>query len=227
MVGEFDVSYPLQTQISDWYPPTKKPSTPAPEYYDDEEGDGGNGSSNDTAANPMIQNSPQPLPPMLPLPPTPPPLIAPSPFASLPSAENPIMDSSAPQVPGSLLGPNGVLTSDPNFNSGRHPGEIYVRKDKKSNGRQSPANRKSAEYSMTENWKNPPPWMSESELWRNTNYEWHPPKSLSPRKMNKYRWRRSAAKTKTAPTSPAQQKRRRHAKERRDLYEQLQQLPIL
>lgn len=264
MLGEFDVSYPLQTTISDWFPTTKAPATPEPEYYEDDEdtadNDDVNGNSNNTMINPMIPIPPQPQPfqPQIqpqqqqqyqpqPLPqsfiPTPlPSFVRPSvspPFDSLSSTENPITNNFTPKVPNSILQENGVLTSDPNYNAGRHPGEIYVRNDKKvakNRQQQQPqrqqqqnfANRKFTKYSIAKNPNYSPNWMNENELWQYRNYEWHPPKLLSQNKMNEYRLRRFSKKNiKTIQTNYAKEKQRKYARERRNLYEQIQSLPIL
>lgn len=255
MIGEFDVSYPLQTTISDWFPPTKKPTTPEPEYYEDDEDDANNGNTN-IMINPMIpnpsppQSQPQPQPqPQFQYQPMPQTFdiysqtpssasifVRPSPSSdSLSSTENPITNNFTPKLPNSVLEPNGILTSDPNYNNGRHPGEIYVRNNKKPSKKRQQifGNRKSTDYTIAENTKySPTNWMNENELLQYRNYEWHPPKLLSQNKMNerkKLRWRRFTKKmtTKTIKMNIAKEKQRKHAKERRDLYQQLQSLPIL
>lgn len=37
MIGEFDIFYPLQTKIADWYPPPPPPPPPPEEEEDEDE----------------------------------------------------------------------------------------------------------------------------------------------------------------------------------------------
>lgn len=115
MVGECDIFYPLQTQISDWYLPTKKPPPPPPppaEDYDDN-------AASDMNAEPPAPN-PQPPPPV--------PITNDSPIpVSAPDSGQRPPDGQFKFPTDQELGISaGTLTNDPNFNVGKHPGEIYV-----------------------------------------------------------------------------------------------------
>lgn len=131
MIGECDVFYPLQTQISDWYSvqkPLLPPATPLPPPPEEDES----------------LNEPQPRPIPRPIPiqnqnvnPRPPPpfnLNGPRPF--LPTDQE------------IGIKPENVI-SDPNFNTGSHPGEIYVNDKEKSSSknRKIPARRYYTQHS--------------------------------------------------------------------------------
>lgn len=177
MIGECDIFYPLQTKIEDWYP-TKKPVNPPPpppqqdDDDDTDEDDDDNGDSNKNVLpnnvgptlppsaqgpnepfpyeNPMA-SIPQPLPP-----PPPPPQLAPinddtmsqSSQSFLPTPVNQLDDASRLPSDQELGITPGTIISDPNYNSGSHPGEIYVDNDGKK--RKTPPRRyDDAYYKLT------------------------------------------------------------------------------
>lgn len=121
MIAECDVFYPLQTKISDWYSVEKPPPPPKQEIQ--------------SSLPDVLPNEPQPIPMPItnqnvnsqsPLPPPPPfNLNVQRPF--LPT------DQEIGVKP-------EVVVSDPNFNTGSHPGEIYVNgNEKSSKNRKTPA----------------------------------------------------------------------------------------
>lgn len=115
MIGECDVFYPLQTKISDFYLPTKQPPAPPPppaEDYDD----------NTVAGMNAAPPPPNPQPP----PPIPIANDSPTPISAPDSGQRP-PDGPFKFPTDQQLGISaGTLTNDPNFNVGKHPGEIYV-----------------------------------------------------------------------------------------------------
>lgn len=129
MIAECDVFYPLQTMISDWQlmgkPPTPSPPPPPEELQSP--------SPNDSP------DDPQPIPMSIPI-------------ADLNVNQRPQLPPSSPfnlnvQRPflptDQEIGikPETVI-SDPNFNIGSHPGEIYVNgNEKNSKNRKIPARR--------------------------------------------------------------------------------------
>lgn len=134
MIAECDIFYPLQTKISDWYPTTKKPPRPPPPPPPPE------ADYEDNAA----QNTPESANPQAPHPPQPP---SPQPPSQLPPAMNDFPSPPDPSAPTTTNGQQdandangqfkfptdqelgisaGTLINDPNFNVGKHPGEIYV-----------------------------------------------------------------------------------------------------
>lgn len=131
MIGECDVFYPLQTAISDWYPTTKAPPPP-PMSQDDYEDDGMIAQS-----SPNQQTSPPAPPPPASL--SSAPLNEMNVFPAPPTLPSSPESTNNPQnldtIDGNFKFPtdqelgisaNDPLTNDPNFNVGKHPGEIYV-----------------------------------------------------------------------------------------------------
>lgn len=107
MIGECDIFYPLQTQISDWYPTTTTRKPPPDAEYDDEDANvapmntvnttGGTGSN--------VNNFP----------------------LSNGNGGGSDTDDGNNALTGEQLGiPMDQLISDPNYNVGKHPGEVYV-----------------------------------------------------------------------------------------------------
>lgn len=129
MIAECDVFYPLQTQIADWYSVEKPPLPPAPPQPPPPE---------------EFQSPIEPQPITIPnqnfnsRPPPPPP----SPFNS--NGDRPFLPTD--QEIG--IKPETVI-SDPNFNTGSHPGEIYVNEKEKSGNknRKLPARRYYTQHS--------------------------------------------------------------------------------
>lgn len=134
MIAECDVFYPLQTQISDWHlmeksPPPVPPSPPPEEFPPT--------SSDEPLNEPQLisipftnqNNNPRP-----PLPPPPPFNI---------NVQRPFLPTD--QEIG--IKPETVI-SDPNYNAGSHPGEIYVTgNEKMTKNRQEPKRRYQNQYS--------------------------------------------------------------------------------
>lgn len=134
MIAECDVFYPLQNKISDWYPTTKPPPPPPPPPEDDYEDDAANMADDAMMApNQPPPQSPAPQPQPQPQPPPPPMNDIPA-----PPPPTPTQVGNGQQIPDNVngqfrfptdqeLGINaGTLINDPNFNVGKHPGEIYV-----------------------------------------------------------------------------------------------------
>ncbi|XP_031636405.1 formin-like protein 7 [Contarinia nasturtii] len=157
-IGEVDIFYPLQNKIEDWYP-TKKPIPPPPPPSDEEDENEG-----------VLPNNVGPqIPPNIPQPPPPPPPPPPIAQNDQPTNDNPPpgpINVGTPFLPTPANLPDGrlptdqeigitpgTIISDPNFDVGTHPGEIYVDK----NGNQSqkiPPRRFFSEYSKysTSSW---------------------------------------------------------------------------
>lgn len=138
MIGEYDVFYPLQTKIEDWYP-TKKPippkqSPPMPEE-NDENGDDDD-SSKDALPNNIGPIVPQSFPYQRPINPPIDAIMEQNSQGFLPTPVNQLDDVSHLPSDQELGITPGTLTSDPNFNVGSHPGEIYV--DNKSSPKNPP-----------------------------------------------------------------------------------------
>lgn len=133
MIAECDIFYPLQNKISDWYPTTKPPPPPPPPPEDDYEDDAANMADDANMAPnpPPPPQQPAPQPPMNPPPPM-------NDIPAPPPPPTPTLVGNGQQIPDNVngqfrfptdqeLGINaGTLINDPNFNVGKHPGEIYV-----------------------------------------------------------------------------------------------------
>lgn len=197
MIGECDIFYPLQTKISDWYPTTKAPPTPD-EYYDDD--------NDDSTKNNIGQSSSSSMPSSSPITPAFIPTHTPSTVLSSemlnPTVNIPSINNSY-RLP-TVFAP-GVLISDPNYNIGKHPGEIYVDKSRK----QAALKRRKNDFSIKPN-SHRMFSIDENQLWQQSNEVWHPP---SP-------WKYATNKKKSVEYL-------HRARERRDLYEQLHNLPLL
>lgn len=146
LIGEVDIFYPLQTQIKDWYP-TKKP-IPVPIPVEDEDDD------DDDSKQPLTGNIGPMVPPNLvnpnqqfdgnlpdanPADTNPPDAQpgAPNPqFLPTPSNQMNFQMNRLPSDQELGITP-GTIISDPNFNVGSHPGEIYI-KDKDKVGKNPP-----------------------------------------------------------------------------------------
>lgn len=138
MIGEYDVFYPLQTKIEDWYP-TKKPlppkqPPPEPQEYDE------NGDDDDSTKGVLPNNIgpivPQNLPYQKPINPPIEAIVEQNSQGFLPTPVNQLDDTSRLPSDQELGIKPATLTSDPNFNVGSHPGEIYV--DNKSSPKDPP-----------------------------------------------------------------------------------------
>lgn len=142
MIAECDVFYPLQTMISDWHLMGKQPSPPNPPTPPPPPEEELQPTSPDESPN-----EPQPIPMSMPLPigdlnanPRPP----------LPPSQPFNFNVQRPFLPTDQeigIKPESVI-SDPNFNTGSHPGEIYVNgNEKSSKNRKTPARRYQTQHS--------------------------------------------------------------------------------
>lgn len=139
IIGECDIFYPLQTKIEDWFPtkkilPSKQPP-PEESDSDDENGDSDE-SSDGVLPNNVGPVVPQNLPYQRPITPPIDALMEQISQAFLPTPVNQLDDASRLPSDQELGITPGTLTSDPNFNAGSHPGEIYV--DNKSSPKDPP-----------------------------------------------------------------------------------------
>lgn len=162
LIGEFDIFYPLQTVISDWYPTkvTRKPLPPPPPPEGDYDDDVNDSNPPHPAPPPPPPRPPPelpPPPPQRPAQPAPPPPLPSSPSmvpALIPSAPPPTSINGPTRLPtdaeiGIPKGPQPLL-SDPNFNVGKHPGEIYVDDKKQAPPRRYDENYYSPDFSSWE-----------------------------------------------------------------------------
>lgn len=103
IIGEYDIFYALQTSVADFYPTTTtpKPVLASVEYEDEQQagvdGDNANAQTNGNGASDGLNTGEM--------------------------ESNANGDTNLSDIPGL---PQNVLVSDPNFNVGKHPGEIYV-----------------------------------------------------------------------------------------------------
>lgn len=167
MLGECDIFYPLQTKIADWYP-TKPPPPPDPVEDDDEEEEE---QQNVLPANvgPIPPNN-APIPPadqangnwwinIIWITFACSRLIKFFAFQAIPAAQSDATAAPFLPTPANVpndgnrlptdqeigIQPGSTLVSDPNFNTGSHPGEVYV--DNKEKSGKNPPRRYFNEYS--------------------------------------------------------------------------------
>lgn len=157
LVCEVDIFYPLQTQIKDWYP-TKKP-IPVPKPVEPEDEDDDDDSKQPLAGNigPMVpSNLANPNqqfngnPPDANPPDANPPDAPNSQFLPTPSNQMNFQMNRLPSDQELGITP-GTIISDPNFNVGSHPGEIYI-KDKNRVVGKNPPRRYDSYYSSKVNY---------------------------------------------------------------------------
>lgn len=111
-LGEYDVFYALPTKVSEWYPTTTT-MKPAIEEYEDNDDNGNDGGTNTGAVNQNDANGGANADSMT--------------NTNDGDAANGIaMMSDDTMNLGDIPGLPNLIVSDPNFNVGKHPGEIYV-----------------------------------------------------------------------------------------------------
>lgn len=147
MIGEYDVFYPLQTKIEDWYP-TKKPLPPPSQPESEPEENDENGDDDDSSKGVLPNNIgpivPQNLPYQKPINTPIDAIIEQNSQGFLPTPVNQLDDADRLPSDQELGITPATLTSDPNFNVGSHPGEIYV--DNKSSPKDPPRRSNIAYY---------------------------------------------------------------------------------
>lgn len=225
LIGECDVFYPLQTQISDWYltPPHTRPQRPPPPPPPSHQ-------PPLPPYPPPPPHLPPPPPPPRPPPPPPPPAPLPRPVAipiNLP-ANGPYRFPTDQQLGITA----GTLVSDPNFNVGTHPGEIYV-DDRKASKQRAP-NYSAYRTLHRRNHQNTVSCVSAKENSNTftTNHRFQIKKfgSISKYEDSLFEDATNDVSSSHSADNMSQYDARREfrsAKERRDLYEQIESLGIL